>query len=169
MPGADVDQVLFLFSGLFSRIWRTVAQSETALDDSNSAELLQQWSGDLQSFKAVLLHKLGAWESELSCDEQTLLSNIWQTEEDMARLSQRLRPNLEARRTEVLDILREVRLLCARATRFKLAVNRDCADFELGVCFAKPRVQAAAFACSRTAYARACNGDDSPAGRFKYK
>jgi MoxR-like ATPase len=110
-PGAEVDQVLFLLSGLFNRIWRAAAASDITSEGKQHAELRTQWADELRKFKTVLLDKLHRWEEELSGDIQTLNSNIWQTEKDMARLTQRLRPNLESRQNEVRELLREV---CAR-------------------------------------------------------
>eukprot|EP01047_Picozoa_sp_COSAG01_P069990 COSAG01_NODE_10496_length_2151_cov_2.088207_1_plen_148_part_10 len=73
-PGAEVDQVLFLLSGLFNRIWRAAAASDITSEGKQHAELRTQWADELRKFKTVLLDKLHRWEEELSGDIQTLSS-----------------------------------------------------------------------------------------------
>ena len=108
-PGAEVDQVQFLLAGLSKRMWRAAAESELAAGDgAQREESIEKWSADLVPLKRVLIGKLRSWEEELVDDEAVLESHIWQTEADMARLTQRLRPNLEVRVGQVRSVLQEI-------------------------------------------------------------
>lgn len=109
-PGAEVDQVQFLLSGFCKRMWRTAAESDFATNDEQRKDSIEKWRTDLLPLKRVLVGKLLSWEEELVDDKAVLSTHIWQTTEDMARLTQRLRPNLEIRQAEVRTVLQEVRL-----------------------------------------------------------
>ena len=106
-PGAEVDQVMFLFSGLFKRMWRAIAKSDQTAATATK-QLRQEWAQELENFKKVLVGQLARWDEEARGDAQTLSANIWQTADDMARLTQRLRPDLESRQGEVRAILQEI-------------------------------------------------------------
>lgn len=114
-PGAEVDQVQFLLGGFCKRMWRTAAEQDfSSTEDPDVANqrqaTIEKWQlGDLLPLKRILVGKLLDWEKELVDDEAILSTHIWQTSEDMARLTQRLRPNLESRRAEVRTVLQEVR------------------------------------------------------------
>ena len=125
-PGAEVDQVQFLLGGFCKRMWRTAAEhdfsSSASADDPQIAEqrqaTIEKWQiGDLLPLKRILVGKLLSWEKELVDDKAILSSHIWQTTEDMARLTQRLRPNLESRQAEVRTVLQEVRKLRVSSAR----------------------------------------------------
>ena len=114
-PGAEVDQVQFLLGGFCKRMWRTAAENNfSTTDDPNVADqrqaTIEKWQlGDLLPLKRILVGKLSDWEKEVVDDEAILSAHIWQTSEDMTRLTQRLRPNLESRRAQVRTVLQEVR------------------------------------------------------------
>jgi MoxR-like ATPase len=114
-PGAEVDQVQFLLGGFCKRMWRTAAENDfSTTDDPSVADqrqaTIEKWQlGDLLPLKRILVGKLLDWEKEVVDDEAILSAHIWQTSEDMTRLTQRLRPNLESRRAQVRTVLQEVR------------------------------------------------------------
>jgi len=149
-PGAEVDQVQFLLGGFCKRMWRTAAEhdfsSSASADDPQIAEqrqaTIEKWQiGDLLPLKRILVGKLLSWEKELVDDKAILSSHIWQTTEDMARLTQRLRPNLESRQAEVRTVLQEILAL-------EVALKSDSAC-------AKPHLLAAAV--PRQGHAIACD------------
>jgi MoxR-like ATPase len=143
-PGSDVDQVFFLLQGLATRVWRAAAEECTGESDAlvtgeTARGVLQTSAAELAPLKQVLMSKLHGWEDEVAADEVVLSQHLWHSAEDMNRLQQRLRPNLERRQKEVSAVLLEIATLDVILSDVASHVDRAVASPML-----RPHVVAAA-------------------------